>query len=245
MARNITFCSIGIVLGIMLGFFFANTGWVTPLPTNNQRSASAPAQAPPLDPQQQGGPLPPGHPSVNDSAGDDRSGGAASSQQVQAAMDNADRNPKDFDAQMMAAATFYRAAALDKAAVYLERALRLKPNDADALTGMGNTKYDTGDFTGAATFYEKVLAQRPQDADVRADLGNTYMRRAKPDYDRAIAEYRKALELEPKHEPALENLTSALLRKGDKAAARTALDRLVAVNPSNPAIASLRSSLNQ
>lgn len=245
MARNITFCTIGIVLGILLGFFFANSGWVTPSPAVNGRGTSAPAQAPPLDPQRSNGPLPPGHPSVNDSTGDDRSGGAASSEQVQAAMDNADRNPKDFDAQMMAAATFYRAAALDKATIYLERALKLKPNDPDALTGMGHTKYDTGDFVGAATYYEKVLAQRPQDADVRTDFGNTYARRAKPDYDRAIAEYRKALEIDPQQEQALENLASALLRKGDKTAARTTLDRLAAVNPSNPAIASLRSNLDK
>lgn len=249
MARNITFCTIGIVLGILLGFFFANTGWVVPVPpaattTTTSKSATAPT-APPLDPQKQGGELPPGHPSINGSAEGDRSGGAATSQQVQAVMDNADRNPKDFEAQMVAAAAFYQNGAYEKAVVYLERALKLKPTDADALTAMGDTRYDMGNFTEAAKFYERSLSQRPEDVNVRTDLGNTYFQRQPPDYERAISEYRKSLNLDPKHEKTLQNLAAAAPRKGDKQSARDAIDRLAAVNPSNPAIASLRSSLNQ
>lgn len=245
MNRNLTFCVIGIFLGFMLGFFFANAVWVAAPPAASQRSAVTPLQSRPLNPQEQAGPLPPGHPSVGNTVGEDKSGGAASSTQVQTAMDAADRSPRDFDAQMTAAATFYQAGAYEKAIVYLERALQLKPTSADALTAMGDAKYDISSFVEAAKFYERSLRERPNDANVRTDLGNTYFRRTPPDYDRAISEYRKALDIDPKHEKTLQNLAAAALRKKDNATAREALDRLAAVNPANPAIASLRASLEQ
>lgn len=251
MAINITFCTIGIVFGIILGFFFANAGWVARTPVDTVRNTSAQtatttsSSAPPLGPEQRNGPLPPGHPSVSNAGGDDRSGGASSSTQLQNAMDTADRNPQDFDAQMAAVAAFYQTGAYEKAVVYINRALKIKPTHADALTAMGDTKYDMGDFTEAAKFYERSLLQRPDDVNVRTDLGNTYFRREPPNYDRAIAEYRKALAINPKHEKTLQNLAVAALRKGDKQSARDALDRLAAVNPANPALASLRSSLEQ
>ena len=246
MTRNISFCIIGIVLGFVLGFFFANAGWEARPPAGNLRNAGAATDAQPRNQQQQDGQLPPNHPDVSDTnGGDDRSGGASSSPQVQAAMDAADRNPRDFAAQMTAAATFYRAGAYTKAVLYLERALQLKPTDADALTAMGDTNYDMGNFTEAAKFYERALAQRPGDINVQTDLGNTYFQRQPPDYDRAISEYRKALAINPKHEKTLQNLAAAALRKGDKATARDALDRLATVNPANPALASLRSDLEQ
>lgn len=245
MARNLSLCIIGIVLGFVLGFFYANKGWVARPPAETVRNTGTTASAPPLDPQEQTGQLPPGHPSVGNNSGNDQSGGAASSTQVQAAMDEADRNPGDFEAQMTAAAAFYQSEAYDKTLVYLNRALQLKPTDADALTAMGDTKYDLGKFAEAATSYERALQARPNDVNVRTDLGNTYFQRQPPDYDRAIAEYRKSLALDPKHEKTLQNLAAAALRKGDTATARDAVERLAAVNPANPALASLRSSLEQ
>jgi tetratricopeptide (TPR) repeat protein len=251
MARNITFCTIGIMFGFLLGFFVS--GWIAPPLAGSTGSNSASTSgsfpdsstsAPPLDPQQQTGPLPPGHPSINGPTANDQSGGAASSPEIQTAMDTADRNPRDFDAQMTAADAFYNAKAYDKAVVYLNRALAIKPADANALVLMGNTKYDMGDFVSAATFYERSLARR-RDPNVQTDLGNTYFQRTPPDYDRAIVEYRKTLSMDPKNEKALRNLAAAALFKGDKTTARETIDRLAAVNPDNPALASLRSKLEQ
>jgi tetratricopeptide (TPR) repeat protein len=238
MTRNILYSLAGVVLGFFIGFFIANFGG-KPRPGAGTLNAS---QSRPVEQTQTGGQLPPGHPNIADdgSAGD----AAASSAQAQAAMDAADRNPQDFTAQIRAAAIFYQLESFDKASLYLTRALALKPDDPDALTGMGHTKYDTGDFVGAATYYEKVLAQQPNDADLRTDLGNTYSRRTPPDYDRAIAEYRKALEIDPNHEQALVRLADAAIHKGDKGLATGAIDKLAAVNPSNPALSSLRSNLN-
>ena len=239
MKENILFSIAGVFLGFFIGFFIANSlGTPRPITIAANSSAARPAG----DPARGDGQLPPGHPNLNDEGG--AGNAAASSGQAQAAMDAADRNPQDFTAQITAAATFYQLEAFDKAELYLKRALALKPNDPDALTGMAHTKYDTGDFAGAATYYEKVLAQRPDDADLRADFGSTYARRTPPDYDRAIAEYRKALAIDPRHEQALARLADVSLSKGDKATARDTIEKLAAVNPSSPVLPTLRSNLN-
>jgi len=234
MKENILYCIAGTVLGFFIGFFIANSANNTePNPTATARS---------LDPSQAGGPLPPGHPNVGEGSGGNAT--AATSAQAQLAMDAVDRNPQDFTAQMKAAAVFYQLESLDKAALYLSRALSLKPNDLDALTGMAHTKYDSGDFVGATPYYEKVLAQRPNDTDLRADLGSTYARRQPPDLERAIAEYRKALAIDPRHEQSLARLADVSIQKGDKATARDAIDKLAAVNPSSSVLPTLRSNLN-
>jgi tetratricopeptide (TPR) repeat protein len=238
MKKNILYSIIGVFLGFFIGFFIANFGG-RPRPG---AGAAATSGARPVDQARSDGQLPPGHPNLNDGSG--ANGSAAFSAQAQQAMDTADRNPQDFTAQIRAAAIFYQLSSLDKAELYLKRALDLKPDDPDALTGMGHTKYDTGDFVTAATYYEKVLAKQPNDADLRTDLGNTYSRRQPPDYDRAIVEFRKALEANPRHEQALVRLADAALHKGDKETARDAIDKLAAVNPSSASLSSLRSKLD-
>lgn len=249
MVRNILFCGAGVILGFVIGFLIANAmgSGTAPRPTTMAGSApNSPGSAPPLDPSQTDATLPPGHPDIGGAkgaTGDNPNGAAATSAQAQSAMEAADRSPRNFELQMNAAATFYQLGAYDKAALYLQRALAIKPKDADALMAMGNTKYDAGDFVSAASFYEKALAERPNDVDVRTDLGNTYFRRSPPDYDRAIAEYQKSLAIDPKHEKTLQNIAAAALQKGDKETARQFIERLAAVNPSNPALDALRASL--
>ncbi|PYS48570.1 MAG: hypothetical protein DMF68_12695 [Acidobacteria bacterium] len=241
MTKNILYSIAGILLGFFVGFFIANFGGRQRLAASMANAPNSSSSARPLDPAQ-GGQLPPGHPNINDSG----AGGAdaSTSAQSQAAMDEADRNPKDFTAQIRAAAIFFQLGSMDKAELYLNRSLSLKPDDPDALTGMGQTKYEMGDYGSAATYFEKVLAKNPNDADLRTDLGNTYAKRTPPDLARAIAEYRKALEIDPKNEQALEKMADAALQKGDKATARGAVDKLAGVNPSNPALSSLRSKLD-
>ncbi|MDQ3818173.1 MAG: tetratricopeptide repeat protein [Acidobacteriota bacterium] len=240
MSKNILYSIAGVALGFFVGFTIANFGGRQRLAANLASGPNGPSSARPVDPGQ-GGQLPPGHPNINDNT----AGGmdASTSAQVQEAMDEADRNPQDFTAQIRAAAIFFQLGSMDKAELYLNRSLALKPDDPDALTGMGQTKYEKGDYASAATYFEKVLAKNPNDPDLHTDLGNTYAKRRPPDLARAIAEYRKAIELDPKNEQALEKLADASLQKGDKATARDTVDKLAAVNPSNPALSSLRSKL--
>lgn len=251
MSKNILLCVLGLALGFGAGFFLANklsSNMAALAPAAAAPSASASRQttgeAPPLDPMQAGAPLPPGHPDVNAANPNaDPNGVAATNPEAQAAMESADRAPKDFDLQMNAATTFYKLKAYEKASLYLQRAVDLKPKDADALVAMANTKYDMGDFPSAASFYERALAVQPNNTDAQTDLGNTYFQRQPPDFRRAIEEYRKTLKIDPRHEKALQNIAAAALQLGDKQAAREAIEELSKVNPNNQYLEGLRSNL--
>jgi len=250
--RHLLYCVGGLALGFAVGFYLANQVNLPARPAADTAAAAAPAgegAAGPLDPTQTGGQLPPGHPDISNTASDgspaDPNGAAATNADAQQAMEAADRKPGDFDLQLEAARTFFNLRAYDKAALYLERALKLRPRDAGALVLAGNTKYDAGDYPAAAAFYGRALAVRPTDADVRADLGNTYFQRQPPDYARAIEEYRQAVGVNPRHETALQNMASAAVRVGDKATAREAVEQLAAANPENRSLPALRSALAQ
>src|ERR1044072_7765035 len=174
MPRNIIACVVGIMLGFVLGFKITN--WLTAPGAASSASAraTADAQAGPLRPEQVSGDLPQGHPPVSGDAGDGGGGSAAStSTEAQAAMDKADRAPKEFQPQLDAARVFYGLHDFDKAVLYGNRARALKVNDFTALALLGNAKYDARDFEAAAAFYTRALAVRPDSPDIRTDLGNT------------------------------------------------------------------------
>jgi tetratricopeptide (TPR) repeat protein len=256
MSKNAILCATGIFLGFIIGFFVAN-GVSRPSATAPVKAAAPGATeraAGPLDPTQQSGPLPEGHPDIGDATGSGGSVGgaagapsttaAATSAEAQTAMEKADRSPKEFDAQVSAARVFYNLQDYKKAALYLERALALKPQDFDALVLMGNTKYDEKDFVAAAPFYERALAVNANAPDVRTDYGNTFFMRTPPDFDRAIAEYRKSTTIDPRHFNSWKNMAAAALQKGDKATATEAVERLAAISPANPELPALRQSIN-
>jgi len=232
MSKNVLICALGIALGFVLGFLITNAV-TSPQATASSSSARAASdsQAGPLRPEQVSGELPQGHPPVNDDAGDADGGGSAASTspEAQAAMDKADRAPKEFQPQLDAARVFNGLRDWDKAALYGGRALALKPNDFDALTLLGNAKYDAHDFAAAAGFYERALAVRPDSPDVRTDLGNTYFNR--DDYDRAVAEYRKSIAIDPSHLNSWKNLAAVALRKRDKALLSEAVAQLSRIAP--------------
>ena len=239
MSKNILICVVGLILGFFFGFFVANQmgGTGASLANSNGATQTPPAARPLQAGETQ---LPPNHPTLEGmNAGGTR---PTTSPEAEAARTSADRNPRDFEAQMKAADAFYQLGALERATEYLERALKLKPEDREVLVALGNTRYDAADYPAAAQFYERALAIKPDDADVRTDLGNTFFQRTPPDYDRTIAEYRRSVEIDPQHEKSWQNLAAAALRKRDKATAREAIERLAAVNPQNTALDALRRS---
>ncbi|HEX3558142.1 MAG TPA: tetratricopeptide repeat protein [Pyrinomonadaceae bacterium] len=241
MSKNILFCALGIILGFFLGFFIINA-ITRPGAQVSAARASTGGVAVPLKPEQMNGQLPPGHPDIAGAAGDAPASTAAStSAEAQAAMDKADRGPKDFDAQAQAGRVFYGLQDYDKAALYLSRALAIKGNDFDTLALLGDVKYDAQDFASAATLYERALAIKPGSPDVRTDLGNTYFNRK--DYDRAIAEYRKSIAIDPNHLNSWKNIAAAALQKGDRATATEAVSKLSQLDPQSPETQAYRQKL--
>jgi tetratricopeptide (TPR) repeat protein len=241
MSKNLLLCALGVVTGFVVGFFITNAVTKPVAVGAASVRTAADGEARPLRPEQMGDQLPPGHPSVETGA----TGGSAASTsaEAQAAMDKADRSLKDFAAQAEAARVFYGLHDYDKAALYAERALKLKGGDFDTLVLAGNAKYDAKDFAGAAGFYERALAVKPASPDVRTDLGNTFFNRS--DYDRALAEYRKSIALDPDHVNSWRNIAAAALQKGDKAAAAEAVTQLSRLDPQSTEAEAYRQRLAQ
>jgi tetratricopeptide (TPR) repeat protein len=81
----------------------------------------------------------------------------------------------------------------------------------------------------------------PKDFDAQTAAGNLYAQISR--YEQAAEFFERARAIKPKDEQTLQSLAAALIGKGDKAAARTALQELERVNPKNETIGQLRSRL--
>jgi tetratricopeptide (TPR) repeat protein len=75
------------------------------------------------------------------------------------------------------------------------------------------------------------------------NLGTTFVERPSPDYERAIKEFKTALEIDPKHEPTLYYLGIAYLRKGEKENADSMLAELEKANPTSSLIGRLKQNI--
>lgn len=235
--RRLYFAIMGVLVGFLIGYFYA---------THYNRQAPMTTASPAARPGATATALPADHPPIGPSE-------AEITQSVQAA----DQDRANFQAQMTAAMTLYRAGRLEEALKYFERANALKPDDYDTLVQLGNVNFDLGDhflehsdvaqsnarFAEASRWYERALAKNPNDVNVRTDYGLTFYKRQPRDLDRAIAAYKKSLEIDPKHTPTLFNLTVALMEKGEFDEADATLRRLEQVAPAEAAVKNLRQEL--
>lgn len=229
---NILFGIIGLLLGFIVGFMFANNA-------NQQgirpRTASA-SQAN----------LPPDHPALPSNAVADQpdsSQTGAAMPAVQAAIQKARNEPDNFEAQKQAGEMYYQIQRFDEAVDFWLKANKLKPDDYELIVNIANAYFEAGKYELAEQWYTSALVKNPSDVNVRTDLGTTFMARTPPDFDRAIKEYRRSLEINANHEQTLHNLVIAYTKKGQAKEAKEMLDRLEKVNPSNPDLPRLRSQL--
>lgn len=81
-----------------------------------------------------------------------------------------------------------------------------------------NEAFTKGDYAAAARGYESLIAESIEDATVFFNLGNAYYRLDRP--GAAIANYERALRLEPDLDAARENLALTLLKTEHKLGAR-------------------------
>lgn len=231
--ENILFGIIGLLGGLIVGFIFANT-------VNQRGYATRPAQT--AGASASGSNLPADHPSLPSNAVADQS---KMPPEIQATLQKAKNEPNNFDAQMEAAQLYYQIQRYPEALNYLQRANQIRPDNYDAVVALGNTNFDANNYEAAEKWYNAALAKKPTDVSVRTDLGLTFLFRTPPDYDRAIKEFRRSLELDPKHEQTLQNITVALTKKGSYDEAQQSLKRLEEVNPQNPKLSLLRTEIEQ
>lgn len=110
---------------------------------------------------------------------------------------------------------------------------------------IGYFKKDNAEFERAREFYRLALEQKPKDVDVRTDLGLTYFLVNPPENDKAIAEFQKSLQTNPKHEKTLQVMTQTHLGQNNHVEAEKYLGRLKAVNSKNQYVAELESRVSQ
>ena len=229
--ENTLFAIIGLLLGLIIGFFFANSvNQRAAMPAATQAAAGMPA----------GGTLPSGHPPV---PGADANGGPTA--EVQSAIDTPKQNPNDFDAQIKAAQLYYQIQRFDGAIEFLKKANELQPDNYEVMVHVGDANFDANHYEEAEKWYTNALAKKPEDVDVRTDLGLTFIFREKPNYDRAIQEFNKVLEANPTHTQAMQNLTVAYTKKGDAAKAKATMAKLEGIDPTNSALPKLREELQK
>ena len=172
-------------------------------------------------------------------------GGSGVQADVAEAIRIAREQPGNYGAQMKAAGLYSEIRRFDQALEFYERAVKANPKEPEGHTRLGDTYFDLQRYVEAEGAYSESLRLQPRNATVRMDLGLTFFLRQPRDVDRAIAEFREALRLDARHEKTLQNLTSALIDKGDPEGARQTLDQLASVNPNNPAIESLRAKVSR
>ena len=248
-----------LVLGFVAGFFLANglnrqeqdtlRAEVATLKaggaTANGPNASNPAQAAGRGQQTQG-------------SGED-SFPQLTDEQLANAVKKADAAPSDAELQRKVGQALYvyawqtsNASILPDVARILRRAHELDPKDYKTTVMAGDTQFliarsggDTKSLPEARKLYEAALASKPDDAVVRTSLGLTYFYDNPSDPQRAIREYRRALQTDPRQEMTFQSLAAALVETGAFDEASRRLDELEKLNPSNKELPSLRAQLEQ
>jgi len=230
MQKSITFGTIGLIIGLVIGFFAANSINRNSPTAVSQTEANAPLQNPQV-------------PNILVKDQPAQSSGAMLPD-VSAVIDKANNEPTNFDAQIKAGDLYQQIQGFDKAAAFYERANQLKPDDYQLIVKLGNTRFDARQFELAADWYERALGKKPDDTNVRTDLGITFVERAVPDFDRAVSEFQTSLKANPKHEPTLYNLGAAHFKKGNTEEANKILAQLEQANPTSQLVVRLRELIN-
>lgn len=167
------------------------------------------------------------------------------------------RKPEDFDLQMRAADMHLTLHEFEEAIDFLTAAQKLRPDEYRVVVELGNANFEAGRYEVAEQWYKEALRKNPEDIDVRTDLGLTYFFRTPKDVESALAEFRRSLERDPRHELTLQNITAVLTQRANDAAvdaglkrkaveeAEQTLARLEEVNPTNPTVTTFRDSIRR
>jgi tetratricopeptide (TPR) repeat protein len=171
-----------------------------------------------------------------------------SDEEIRRKIGEADADPGNLSLQKNLGIALYRYASMQKnqallpeCARLLNRAYEKNPADMDVVVTLGHLYYDIGyfnkdneSFNRARVFYQKALSQKPNDIEVRTDYGLTYFLQNPPEYDKAVVEFQKSLQKDPKHEKTLQFMVQALLKQGKTQEAENYLARLKEIDPKTP-----------
>lgn len=89
-------------------------------------------------------------------------------------------NPDDFEANLYVGAILYKRRELDKAKVYLEKAVKLRPRDPMARYESALLKSATGQYQAAALDLEQLVKDDPQWLEPHVELASLYYKLHRP-----------------------------------------------------------------
>lgn len=182
-----------------------------------------------------------------------------SGEEIKTRIAEADKNPENYNFQKNLGLALYRYAAMKQDAALLEEVSRLlnrayenNKKDYEVVVTLGNIYFDIGyfkkdnsQFEKSRVFYQSALQLKPNDVDVRTDLGLTYFLVNPPDNEKAISEFQKSLQQNPKHEKTLQVIAQVYLDQGNVVEAERYLALLKEVNSNNSYLAELENKLSQ
>jgi Flp pilus assembly protein TadD len=173
---NLLFTIIGLLLGFIVGFMLASS--------MTQREASPAATARTQN-------LPPDHPPTGADDGQGQTPGQMQAE-VTATLDKAKKEPNNFDAQVKAAALYYKINRFDDAIGFLLKANQLQPDDYETVANLGMVNMDAGHYETAEKWYKAASVKKPDDVRVLAGMCFVYLEQSKvPESEAAIAKLAK------------------------------------------------------
>ena len=174
--ENLLFGIIGILLGFIVGFMFAST-----MSQRQQMAQTASTAAP----------VPGDHPPV---AAQGQQGGNPDAVRAQVTEDieKARNEPKNFEAQFIAARHFYRIGRFEQAIEFLLKANELKPTDYNTVVFLAVVNLDAQHYDVAEKWYRAALKMKSDDVMVLAGLAEaTLQKRDAKGAEEAIAQLEK------------------------------------------------------
>jgi len=157
---NLLFTIIGLLLGFIVGFMLASS--------MTQREALS-------SPTARTQAMPPDHPASNGQPGTPGQMQA----EVTAALDQARKEPNNFEAQLKAAELYYQIQRYDDAIGYLLKANQLQPDSYETVANLGMVNMDAGHFETAEKWYKAALLKKPDDVRVLDGLCVVYLEQSK------------------------------------------------------------------
>jgi cytochrome c-type biogenesis protein CcmH/NrfG len=125
----------------------------------------------------------------------------------------------------------------------LKEILKKDPKNLAAWMELGNLYFDSDHPEEAIDAYSQYLAIKPDNPDVRTDMGIMY--RALGDFDRAIEEFKKAAQSDPKHINSHYNIGIVLLHdKKDIKGAIKAWEEYLKVDPNSERAERIRAQMD-
>lgn len=190
---------------------------------------------------------------------EDNSQTALTTEEIRQKIGEADSNPGNIEFQKNLGVALYRYASMKQdaellpdAARLLERVHERNPNDYNTILTLAGLYADFSQIKNdgdaarkSRELYQKALAIKPNDADARTDLGASFLSGSPPEYEKAIAEFQKSLQINPKDERTLEFITRALANAGKNREAEIYAGKLREINPKNEALPDLETLLAQ